>query len=113
MIRRVLPVATPNSRCRPVPLTPASADRRVSSLWKCAVAEESSGPWNNAGTGHSALCELNYTPARPDGSGGWQFAVIRHGQLAAAANARLVDWVNPKNNDLIAVNQFSIAGPMP
>jgi malate dehydrogenase (quinone) len=32
------------------------------------VAGESSGPWNNAGTGHSALCELNYTPARPDGS---------------------------------------------
>ncbi|GAB3656005.1 malate:quinone oxidoreductase [Zhihengliuella somnathii] len=29
---------------------------------------ESSGPWNNAGTGHSALCELNYTPAAPDGS---------------------------------------------
>ncbi|MBJ6123065.1 malate dehydrogenase (quinone) [Sphingomonas mollis] len=26
------------------------------------VAEESSGGWNNAGTGHSALCELNYTP---------------------------------------------------
>ena len=23
---------------------------------------ESSDPWNNAGTGHSALCELNYTP---------------------------------------------------
>ena len=32
------------------------------------VAEESSNPWNNAGTGHSALCELNYTPERPDGS---------------------------------------------
>lgn len=32
------------------------------------VALESSGPWNNAGTGHSALCELNYTPRRPDGS---------------------------------------------
>ncbi len=32
------------------------------------LAEESSGPWNNAGTGHSALCELNYTPERPDGS---------------------------------------------
>jgi malate dehydrogenase (quinone) len=31
-------------------------------------AQESSGPWNNAGTGHSALCELNYTPQRPDGS---------------------------------------------
>lgn len=29
---------------------------------------ESSDPWNNAGTGHSALCELNYSPAGPDGS---------------------------------------------
>ncbi len=26
------------------------------------VAAESSDPWNNAGTGHSAFCELNYTP---------------------------------------------------
>jgi malate dehydrogenase (quinone) len=33
-----------------------------------ALAEESSGPWNNAGTGHSALCELNYTPQKADGS---------------------------------------------
>jgi malate dehydrogenase (quinone) len=32
------------------------------------VAGESSGPWNNAGTGHAALCELNYTPAGPGGS---------------------------------------------
>ena len=32
------------------------------------VAEESSNPWNNAGTGHSALCELNYTPERADGT---------------------------------------------
>ena len=31
------------------------------------VAGESSQAWNNAGTGHSALCELNYTPAGPDG----------------------------------------------
>ncbi|HUZ29089.1 MAG TPA: malate dehydrogenase (quinone) [Solirubrobacteraceae bacterium] len=31
-------------------------------------AQESSGAWNNAGTGHAALCELNYTPQRPDGS---------------------------------------------
>ncbi len=29
---------------------------------------ESSDPWNNAGTGHSALCELNYSPAGKDGS---------------------------------------------
>lgn len=32
------------------------------------VALESSDGWNNAGTGHSALCELNYTPQQPDGS---------------------------------------------
>ncbi|MBS0985245.1 malate:quinone oxidoreductase [Acetobacter thailandicus] len=32
------------------------------------VAQESSDAWNNAGTGHSALCELNYTPQKPDGS---------------------------------------------
>jgi len=31
-------------------------------------AQESSAPWNNAGTGHAANCELNYTPQRPDGS---------------------------------------------
>jgi malate dehydrogenase (quinone) len=33
-------------------------------------AEESSNGWNNAGTGHAALCELNYTPQNPDGSVG-------------------------------------------
>ncbi|HEY5812221.1 MAG TPA: malate:quinone oxidoreductase, partial [Terrimicrobiaceae bacterium] len=32
------------------------------------VAGESSNAWNNAGTGHAALCELNYTPERDDGS---------------------------------------------
>ncbi|WP_202567268.1 malate:quinone oxidoreductase [Agreia sp. COWG] len=32
------------------------------------VAGESSNPWNNAGTGHAALCELNYMPEHPDGS---------------------------------------------
>src|SRR4051812_9268177 len=32
------------------------------------VAGESSDAWNNAGTGHSAFCELNYTPLSADGS---------------------------------------------
>ncbi|WP_409293896.1 malate:quinone oxidoreductase [Peribacillus sp. SCS-26] len=43
--------------------------------WKIKVfeklsdaGEESSNEWNNAGTGHSALCELNYTTVKPDGS---------------------------------------------
>lgn len=33
-----------------------------------SVAQESSSAWNNAGTGHSALMELNYTPEMPDGT---------------------------------------------
>ena len=33
-----------------------------------APALESSNPWNNAGTGHAALCELNYMPDSKDGS---------------------------------------------
>ncbi len=31
------------------------------------VGAESSDAWNNAGTGHSAFCELNYTPERENG----------------------------------------------
>lgn len=30
------------------------------------LAEESSDPWNNAGTGHSGFCELNYMPDPAD-----------------------------------------------
>ncbi|WP_086868122.1 malate dehydrogenase (quinone) [Kosakonia pseudosacchari] len=33
-----------------------------------ALAQESSNGWNNAGTGHAALMELNYTPRSADGS---------------------------------------------
>ena len=32
-----------------------------------AAAKESSNVWNNAGTGHAALCELNYTSENADG----------------------------------------------
>lgn len=32
------------------------------------VAQESTDGWNNAGTGHAAYCELNYTPKKADGS---------------------------------------------
>lgn len=32
------------------------------------AGEESSNEWNNAGTGHAALCELNYTSEKPDGT---------------------------------------------
>lgn len=33
-----------------------------------SVAQESTDGWNNAGTGHAAYCELNYTPENSDGS---------------------------------------------
>lgn len=43
--------------------------------WKITVLEkltaagmESTDEWNNAGTGHSALCELNYTVEKADGT---------------------------------------------
>ncbi|MGE6607152.1 malate dehydrogenase (quinone) [Halomonas sp. NPDC076908] len=39
------------------------------------VADESSNAWNNAGTGHSAFCEMNYTPEQEDGSVDIQRAV--------------------------------------
>lgn len=32
------------------------------------AGQESSDAWNNAGTGHSAFCELNYTPEKEDGT---------------------------------------------
>jgi malate dehydrogenase (quinone) len=32
------------------------------------IAGESSDAWNNAGTGHSAFCELNYTPEKENGN---------------------------------------------
>jgi malate dehydrogenase (quinone) len=49
--------------------------KQLEPTWRIALFErleeagtESSSPWNNAGTGHSALCELNYSPAAKDGS---------------------------------------------
>ena len=47
-------------------LDPAATIEMVETLDGAAL--ESSDAWNNAGTGHAANCELNYTPERPDGS---------------------------------------------
>lgn len=44
-------------------------DWKITVFEKLASAgEESSNEWNNAGTGHGALCELNYTTEKADGS---------------------------------------------
>ena len=71
-----------------------------------AAAAESTDPWNNAGTGHSALCELNYTPQNADGSVdvskaitvNEQFQVSRQFWAHAVENGVLddpKDFVNP------------------
>ncbi len=70
-----------------------------------AAAAESSDPWNNAGTGHSALCELNYTPAKGDGvdiskavNVNEQFQVSRQFWAYAVDNGILTDpkeFINP------------------
>lgn len=80
--------------------------RRLEPEWSITVIErldgvggESSSPWNNAGTGHAGLCEMNYTPARPDGSiditkavlVNEQFQVTRQFWAYAAENGILTD----------------------
>ena len=47
-------------------LEPSLTMSLFETLEDCAL--ESSEGWNNAGTGHAANCELNYTPERADGS---------------------------------------------
>lgn len=42
------------------------------------LAGESSHPWNNAGTGHSGLCELNYMPDPSDGDKAAEIARAFH-----------------------------------
>ncbi len=87
--------------------------RRLEPDWSITLVErldgaaaESSDAWNNAGTGHSGLCELFYTPARPDGSiditkavrVNEQFQVTRQFWAFAAENGMLNDvpgFLNP------------------
>ncbi len=80
--------------------------RRLEPDWSITLIErldaagaESSDAWNNAGTGHSGLCELFYTPQQPDGSidiskavrVNEQFQVTRQFWAYAACNGMLSD----------------------
>ena len=66
-----------------------------------AAAAESSSPWNNAGTGHAGLCEMNYTPERRGSQGSIditkavavneQFQVTRQFWAYAVENGILTD----------------------
>ena len=52
------------------------------------AAAESSAAWNNAGTGHSAFCELNYTPQSEDGS----ISITKALQIAASFEVSKQFW---------------------
>jgi malate dehydrogenase (quinone) len=54
------------------------------------AAQESSDAWNNAGTGHSAFCELNYTPQKDDGS----VDVTKAVQIASAFEISREFWAH-------------------
>ena len=61
------------------------------------VTAESSDPWNNAGTGHSAFCELNYTPQNPDGS----VEISKAVKIAESFEVSKEFWAYLVENDII------------
>lgn len=62
------------------------------------AAAESSDAWNNAGTGHSAFCELNYTPQLEDGSVATKKAV----SIAESFEVSKQFWSFLVKNNLVA-----------
>ncbi len=72
------------------------------------IAGESTYSWNNAGTGHSAFCELNYTPEQPDGS----IKIEKALDIASAFEVSKQFWTYLKNqNDLGDHHTFIKAVP--
>jgi malate dehydrogenase (quinone) len=72
------------------------------------AAAESTDAWNNAGTGHSALCELNYTPQLPDGSIDITKAVRVNEQFQATRQF----WAYAVENGLVS-DPRSFLNPIP
>lgn len=62
------------------------------------AAAESSDAWNNAGTGHSAFCELNYTPQQEDGSVSTKKAV----QIADSFEISKQFWAYLVEKDIVS-----------
>ena len=69
-----------------------------------SAAAESSDAWNNAGTGHSAFCELNYTPQKPDKSINPDKAI----QIAEQFEVSKQFWSYLVKNNLIIKPEFFI-----
>lgn len=62
-----------------------------------AISTESSDAWNNAGTGHSAFCELNYTPQDSKGNVNITKAI----QIAEQFEVSRQFWAHLVNENLI------------
>lgn len=73
-----------------------------------SAGEESSNEWNNAGTGHAALCELNYTVEKPDGSVDISKAVEINEQFQVS----LQFWSHLVNNQVLH-NPQDFIRPLP
>ena len=79
-------------------------DWRIILLEKATgLATESSGAWNNAGTGHSGFCELNYMPDPADG--GKAAAVARQFHLSRQW------WAHLARRGLLDPNTFIHTAP--
>ncbi len=63
---------------------------------------ESTGAFNNAGTGHAANCELNYTPINNDG----QFEMDKALQINSAFEMSLEFWASLYESGKIDINKF-------
>ncbi|WP_299823733.1 malate:quinone oxidoreductase [uncultured Pontibacter sp.] len=61
------------------------------------AAAESSDAWNNAGTGHAAFCELNYTPELPNG----KIDVSKAVRIAESFDVSRQLWAYLVGNDLV------------
>ncbi len=68
------------------------------------VAGESSNAWNNAGTGHAAYCELNYTPELEDGT----IEVKKAIKIASAYEMSKAFWAYLVNEDYFKAPELFI-----
>lgn len=68
------------------------------------VGAESSDAWNNAGTGHSAFCELNYTPLRENG----KVDISKALKISEAFEVSKQLWAYLKENNLVPTDQAFI-----
>jgi len=68
------------------------------------VGAESSDAWNNAGTGHSSFCELNYTPEKENG----QIDISKALKIANSFEVSKQFWAYLNEEDLFPSNQSFI-----